>query len=223
MGLRISADPLMQVNGARAPRAHRCSVRGCHAMLEPIGSVEEFYAHALAIEREAAKCYRGSRSTSRTTARRCWPGCAATSPTSRRTTTSSWSSASRALKVPELPPERYRWLESGPPETADHEVLFRLATPRQLLEIALKAEQRARRFFEWVAGTTASGEIHALADEMAREEAEHVQWVTPGPRVRARRRRRLGTAPRRGRRARARARRGAAPAQGPAPAKVARV
>jgi len=27
-----------------------------------------------------------------------------------------------------------------------------------------------------VAGTTANGEIHALADEMASEEAEHVQW-----------------------------------------------
>ena len=27
-------------------------------MLEPIASVQEFYAHALAIEREAAKCYR---------------------------------------------------------------------------------------------------------------------------------------------------------------------
>ena len=29
-----------------------------------------------------------------------------------------------------------------------------------------------------MAGTTASSAIHALADEMAREEAEHVQWVT---------------------------------------------
>ena len=29
-----------------------------------------------------------------------------------------------------------------------------------------------------MAGTTANGEIHELAEEMAREEAEHVQWVT---------------------------------------------
>jgi ferritin-like protein len=82
------------------------------------------------------------------------------------------------LKLPELPPERYRWLDSGSPEAADCEVVFRLATPRELLEIALKAERGAKRFFEWVAGTTANGEIHALAEEMASEEAEHVQWVS---------------------------------------------
>ena len=148
-------------------------------MLEPIGTVEEFYAHALAIEREAAKCYRGVPGALRRP-RRGGAGGALRQPRPLRA--GSLPAPARArpgtLKLPELPPDRYRWLESGPPETVDHKLVYRVATPRELLEIALKAERNAKRFFEWVAGTTANGDIHALAEEMAREEAEHVQWVT---------------------------------------------
>ncbi|MCM2327099.1 MAG: ferritin family protein [Lysobacter sp.] len=147
-------------------------------MLEPIGSVEEFYAHALAIEREAAKCYRRFQEHFTDRGEEVLAGLCGNLAHFEEDHHKLLLERSRSLKVPELPPERYRWLESAPPEAVDCDLVFRLATPRELLEIALKAERNARRFFEWVAGTTANGEIHALADEMAREEAEHVQWVT---------------------------------------------
>ena len=147
-------------------------------MLEPIGSVEEFYAHALAIEREAAKCYREFQEHFTDRGEAVLAGLCGNLAHFEQDHYQLLLDRSKALKLPELPPDRYRWLESCPPENADHNLVYRVASPRQLLEIALKAERNAKRFFEWVAGTTANGEIHALADEMASEEAEHVQWVT---------------------------------------------
>jgi rubrerythrin len=147
-------------------------------MLEPIGTVEEFYAHALAIEGEAASCYRRFQEHFADHGEEVLAGLCGNLARFEEEHHKLLVERAGKLKLPELPPERYRWLESGSPEAADCEVVFRLATPRELLEIALKAERNAKRFFEWVAGTTAHGEIHALAEEMAREEAEHVQWVT---------------------------------------------
>jgi rubrerythrin len=147
-------------------------------MLEPIGTVEEFYAHALAIEREAATCWRRFQEHFADRGEEVLAGLAGNLARFEEDHHALLVERSRKLRLPDLPPERYRWLESGPPESADCDLVFRLATPRELLEIALKAERNAKRFFEWVAHTTAHGEIHELAEEMAREEAEHVQWVT---------------------------------------------
>lgn len=146
-------------------------------MLEPIGTVEEFYAHALAIEREAAKCYREFQEHFADRGEEVLAGLFGNLARFEQDHHELLVERSKDLKLPELPEDRYRWLESCPPERVDHNLVYRIATPRQLLEIALKAERSARRFFEWVAGTTPHGEIHKLAEEMAREEAEHVQWV----------------------------------------------
>ncbi len=149
-------------------------------MLEPIGSVEEFYAHALAIEREAARCYREFQAHFADRGEEVLAGLCGNLAHFEQDHYDllARQAKSLALDLPELPAGRYRWLESGPPESADCRLVFEVATPRQLLEIALKAERGARRFFEWVANTTADGRVHELADEMAREEAEHVQWVS---------------------------------------------
>jgi len=147
-------------------------------MLEPIGSVEEFYAHALAIEREAAKCYREFQVHFADHGEEVLAGLCGNLAHFEQDHLQLLVGRSNHLKLPEVPADRYRWLDSCPPERADHDLVYRMATPRQLREIALKAERNARRFFEWVAGTTANGEIHALAEEMAREESEHVQWVS---------------------------------------------
>ena len=147
-------------------------------MLEPIGTVEEFYAHAIAIEREASKCYREFQQHFADRGEEVLAGLCGNLPHFEEDHCRLLIDRAKSLDLPDLPPERYRWMESCPAENVDHDLVYRVVTPRQLLEIALKAERGARRFFEWVAGTTADGEIHALAEEMAREEAEHVQWVT---------------------------------------------
>ncbi|HEX4943409.1 MAG TPA: ferritin family protein [Usitatibacteraceae bacterium] len=147
-------------------------------MLEPIGSIEEFLAHALAIEQEAARSYREFQAHFNDHGEEVLAGLCGNIAHFEQEHYELLLERTKGRTLPALTPERYRWLESGPPESAAHELVYRVATPRQLLEIALKAERNARRFFEWVAGTTADGEVHALATEMAREESEHVQWVT---------------------------------------------
>jgi rubrerythrin len=81
------------------------------------------------------------------------------------------------LTLPAIPAADYRWLEAGAPETAARELLYRVATPRQLLEIALAAELRARAYFVWIVRTAPSLEVRQLASIMAAEEVEHVRWV----------------------------------------------
>ena len=146
-------------------------------MLEPIGSVEEFYAHALAIEFEAAKSYREFRAHFADRGEDVLAGLCANLAHFEQEHYELLLEKAEDLELPDLPIDRYRWLESGPPESGEHDLIFRVATPRQLLEIALKAERNARRFFEWVAGTTTDTGVQALAEAMAREETEHVQWV----------------------------------------------
>jgi rubrerythrin len=168
---------LIGIKGRRSAR-RIVDAEEVSAMLEPIGSVEEFYAHALAIEGEAAKCYRNFQAHFADRGEEVLAGLCGNLAHFEQDHYELLLGRAKGLALPELPPERYRWLESGPPENADCDLVFRVATPRQLLEIALKAERNARRFFEWVAGTTADEAIHALAEEMALEESEHVQWVT---------------------------------------------
>jgi len=146
-------------------------------MLEPITSVEEFYAHALAIEHEAAKSYRELQAHFADRGEEVLAGLCGNLAHFEQDHYELLVEEAKNLELPVLPIDRYRWLETKSPEIAEHEFIFRVATPRQLLEIALKAERGARRFFEWVAGTTTDPDIHRLAEEMAREESEHVQWV----------------------------------------------
>jgi rubrerythrin len=60
-------------------------------------------------------------------------------------------------------------------------------TPFDALKIAEGAERRAQSFFEQVAASAKDSDVRSLANDMAREEAEHVKWInkqlsrTPGP------------------------------------------
>jgi rubrerythrin len=71
----------------------------------------------------------------------------------------------------------YSWLDEGAPETAAHELVFRLITPRRALAIALQAEKRAKAFFEHAGRTGSDPGVRALAREMAAEEAEHIERI----------------------------------------------
>lgn len=62
-------------------------------------------------------------------------------------------------------------------ETAPGGTLHYLMTPYYALEIALENETRAHAFFNALTEATAPMEIRDLAQEFAREEAEHVQLI----------------------------------------------
>jgi len=145
-----------------------------------IVSVDVLYAHALAIEHEAAARYRefatlmtdyGNDTTAELFGRL------------------AQFEAERALhlekkgvgiEIPTIDPSEYgeyAWLDQGAPVPEARAFIFRMMTPRMTLEIALRAEERAKAFFERVRDESLSMRVRALAAEFARHEQSHIDWV----------------------------------------------
>ncbi len=157
--------------------------------MQTIQTAEELYAHAIAIEREAAERYAEFAERMVDAGRE---EVAAVFDMLARAEGEHLDALERrtaGVALPALNAERYRWLDAGAPETAARELVFRLMTPRQALAIALDAELRAQAFFEQVFMTATDPALRALAREMAAEECEHVTLVhglldaTPDPSV----------------------------------------
>jgi rubrerythrin len=143
----------------------------------PIRTPNELYAHALAIEREAAERYAelaqrmddlGNDEVAALFRRLAVYEAEHLDTLERRTT---------GVDVPVIPPGRYAWLDAAAPETVARELVFRLLTPRHALGIALEAERRAQQFFAEVKATATDPALRALAQEMAAEEAGHIAMV----------------------------------------------
>ena len=146
-------------------------------MVRPIHTVEEFYAHALAIEHEAAERYAEFETYFHDRGEEILAGLCRNLAEMENEHYLQLARACRGLKLPALKEGEYRWLEGGSPEVAAREVFYRIAQPRQLMEVALHAECNALSFFEWIARTTHDDSVRALAREMAGEEMQHVRWV----------------------------------------------
>lgn len=142
-----------------------------------IESAPELYAHAMAIEREAAARYaelaERMEDEGRDELARVF-GLLATMEAEHLETLEKRTSG---IALPSIAEDRYKWLDAAAPETAARELVYRLMTPHQALAIALHAEQRAQAFFEHVYWTTSDSALRALAKEMAAEEREHVALV----------------------------------------------
>lgn len=81
-------------------------------------------------------------------------------------------------KQPPQAPLSWRWNDAEPPETAPVTELHYLMQPWHALEIGLKNERRAQKFFERLAKSkTAPAAVRKVAAEMAVEEAEHVRLI----------------------------------------------
>lgn len=140
-------------------------------------SVAEFYAHALAIECEAAERYREFAAQMADHDKEDLASLFAKLASMEHEHARLIEAKMGGRPAAQVPAGTYRWLDQGAPETAAHEWLFRLLTPYDALRIALAGEQRARAFFERVAAETDDAELRTVALEMADEEAEHVRRV----------------------------------------------
>ena len=146
-------------------------------MRHRIRTVGEFYAHALAIELEAAERYAEFEAYFRDRGEEVLAGLCRNIGRMEGEHFRELAAASRHLQLPAIDTGAYRWLEAGSPEAPAREFFYRVATPRHLLEIALKAEMNAFFFFQHVGLTSDSAEVCALARQMAEEERDHIVWV----------------------------------------------
>jgi rubrerythrin len=82
-----------------------------------------------------------------------------------------WKQPPRALLA-------WRWDDAEPPETAAVTDLHYLMQPWHALEIGLKNERRAQRFFErLMRSASIPAAVKKVAAEMAEEEREHVRLI----------------------------------------------
>jgi rubrerythrin len=143
-----------------------------------IDSPAELYAHAIAIEREAAERYGEFAERMEDEGREGLAHVFGTLAQVEAEHLQTLLARSEGIDLPEIAEGRYKWLDRGAPETAARELVYRLMTPRHALAIALHAEQRAQAFFEHVHWTSSDPALRALAKEMAAEEREHVELVS---------------------------------------------
>ncbi len=90
--------------------------------------------------------------------------------------------------MPAMPPAN-AWETPEAPETAPFDALHYLMQPYHALEIALRCEREAQKYYENIAASRAPKQVRDAAREMAADEAGHVslieEWMKrvpkPGP------------------------------------------
>jgi rubrerythrin len=143
-----------------------------------IESAPELYAHAIAIEREAAERYAEFAERMTDEGRLELAEVFSLLARVEQEHLEALLARTEGIALPAIAEDRYKWLDSGAPETPARELVYRLMTPRHALAIALHAEQRAQAFFDHVYWTSSDPALRALAKEMAVEEREHVDMVS---------------------------------------------
>ena len=143
----------------------------------PIRHADEFYAHALALEREAAERYREFAAQMDEIGNVEAAAMFARLAVFEGEHVRDLESRTVNMVLPELEPGAYAWLGASAPESAARDWVYGLMSERDALVIALRCEKRAQAFFEKVAETAISPEVRLLAVEMMNEETAHVAWV----------------------------------------------
>lgn len=153
------------------------------------GGIAALYAHALAIEREAAARYEEfavrMEYVGNDEVARLFGELARFEDEHAQ----ALERQCAGLALPAISPGEYAWLDAAAPETAAHDLVFQLMTPHDALAIALEAELRAQSFFEQVHERAGDPLLRDAAAGMAREERAHAAWVRetlariPDPRV----------------------------------------
>jgi rubrerythrin len=143
-----------------------------------IGSVGALYAHALLIEHEAVERYREF------ALNMAEHGNEEVAALFRRLAEFEAEHAYRlakktaGMKLPKLAAGDHAWLDQEAPVPEARAFVYRMLTPRMALEIALRAEERAKAFFYKVLAESSDAGIREVAMGMARDEEAHVAWVT---------------------------------------------
>jgi rubrerythrin len=140
--------------------------------------MEDFVAHALAIDREATTRYR--QLAERMAAHDC-PAVAglfegfAASDCERFDELAAATSGRALAKLARL---QYRWSDPQSAEATPLDAVHGAISPREALEIALANEERAWRFFEGVAAHPENaGTLRALARRYARAEEDDMEAI----------------------------------------------
>lgn len=139
--------------------------------------VQKFLAHAVQLEREAARRYEDLAACMQT------DGNADLRDFFQRMARFSRMHLADALQrgafreVPNLAPHEYEWPEGMSPEVADWAGVDALMDRPAALQLALDCERRGHAYYAAVACTSTDPEVRLLASEFAAEEQGHAQEI----------------------------------------------
>jgi len=142
-----------------------------------IENIEEFLAHALALESEVAERYEEIADSmqihNNTEVAQLFRKLA------RASAKHAGEMRLRAAgkELPKIAPWEFQWGDASAPETPSMEKTHYLMTPYQALDMARNAEIQAQNYYTSVADNTSNEDVRKLGLEFAYEEAEHVDLV----------------------------------------------
>ena len=142
-----------------------------------IGSIDELMAYAYALEQEASERYSEFADAMETHNNR------EVAELFRKLARIENRHAEQVLEEmgwtspPAAPHGGYKWEGFEAPESGEVTELHYLMQPYHALQIALHNEKRARVFFEGLVKQARNAKVRKAAEEMAGEEAEHVQLI----------------------------------------------
>jgi rubrerythrin len=141
-------------------------------------NTDEFLAHALAIEAEAAARYRQLAQQMQAHHSRDVAECFLRLARMEDEHHESLRDGAGGRTLPVLAPAQYRWIDPHSPESAPLDAAHQPKTPREALQIALANEERAWQFFERIVASPGySDEVRAMAKRFAAQEEEHMEYI----------------------------------------------
>jgi len=142
-----------------------------------IGSVGLLYARALLIEHEAAERYREFASHMAEHGNDTLAELFGQLAEFEGEHADHLAKKTAGMTLPKLAAGEHAWLDQEAPVPEAHALVYRMLTPRVALEIALRAEERAKAFFEKVLAEASDAGIREVALDGARDEQAHIAWV----------------------------------------------
>ncbi len=142
-------------------------------MLRPIDSLPLFFAHALAIEHEAADRLSEFEGYFKDRGEDALAGLCRELSHEEGERFDFLLKACEGASLPSITAGVHGWLDVGAPEAPAHELFYRVVGPRELLGIAATGERKAARFYRWVARTSSEPVVRELAVTLARDEKAH--------------------------------------------------
>jgi rubrerythrin len=140
-----------------------------------MNDVERFLAHAVALEREAARRYEERSAAMGTEGNHELQVFFARMAHYSRMHLAEASSRAGFRDLPPLGPDDYEWPEGTAPETAAWAGVDALMDARGALELALDGERRGHAYYAAIAATSFDTELRGIAGQFAEEEAAHVR------------------------------------------------
>ncbi|NRT55380.1 ferritin-like domain-containing protein [Sphaerotilus uruguayifluvii] len=139
-----------------------------------MNDVERFLAHAIALEREAARRYEELAAAMQTDGRAELKAFFARMAHFSRLHLAEAQARGQWRDLPVLAEHEYDWPDGIAPETADWAGVDAQMTVRSALELALESERRGHAYYAAVAALAQDPDVRHLAAEFAAEEAEHL-------------------------------------------------